>query len=742
MEEPRPKIFISYSHDSDAHKDRVLNLSNRLKEAGFDSAIDQYLEGPPENGWPFWMEDQIESADFVLIACTETYLRRYRKQEIPDVGKGSAWEASLIAATLYKNQGRNTKFFPIIFDEEDLKHIPLILTLTNYYLLNADYQKLKDLLTGTPAKKKTDSDKTKTNIFNVPVRRNPFFTGREEILEKIKAELESGHEAAVTQVIAGLGGIGKTHIVAEFAFRQRDIYQAVLWADAETSISLGKSVAEIAEKLNLPEKDSQEQAVVFKAVQDWLTTNSNWLLILDNIEDFDLYENFVPAGIRGHVLITTRQKTRKQIAKIQVDEMEEEGTLLLLRRSGILGLNDASDKVSKEVKTTAEKINAVFDGLPVALEMAGAYIEESGTTLEKYLELFESHGESFLNEIVEGGSYRKSVAEAFKLSLEKTIEQNPTTGELIHLCAFLDPDSIPEIIFKKGKEHLSESFNKALGNDIKWNQTVTDACRYSLLRKNENGESLSMHRLVQQVIRDNLNNPKEWAEIAVNVLNEVFPSPGDFNNWSLCRELLPNIQTLFSWIKQWDLKTGETGRLCNDAAFCLHQTGEYGEVEKFYQRSLLAFKNSFGEQHPDVATSLNNLAGLYESQGRYEDAEPLYKDALKMRKKLLGEQHPSVATSLNNLAGLYESQGRYEDAEPLYKDALKMRKKLLGEQHPSVATSLNNLGSLYANKGDYKQSEEYLAKALELIIRLLGTEHPHAITVKKNLEWVREQMKK
>ena len=109
-------------------------------------------------------------------------------------------------------------------------------------------------------------------------------------------------------------------------------------------------------------------------------------------------------------------------------------------------------------------------------------------------------------------------------------------------------------------------------------------------------------------------------------------------------------------------------------------------------------KKLLGEEHPSVASSLNNLAGLYKSQGRYEEAEPLYIQALDMRKKLLGEEHPDVATSLNNLAGLYSSQGRYEEAEPLYIQALDMYKKLLGDEHPYTQKTQRAYQTLLENK--------------------------------------------
>ena len=82
-----PKVFISYSHDSQEHEDRVLALANRLRADGVDALIDQYNPTPPE-GWPMWMEDQIRNANFVILICTEIYLRRAERQEKPGKGRG------------------------------------------------------------------------------------------------------------------------------------------------------------------------------------------------------------------------------------------------------------------------------------------------------------------------------------------------------------------------------------------------------------------------------------------------------------------------------------------------------------------------------------------------------------------------------------------------------------------------------------------------------------------------------
>jgi len=126
------------------------------------------------------------------------------------------------------------------------------------------------------------------------------------------------------------------------------------------------------------------------------------------------------------------------------------------------------------------------------------------------------------------------------------------------------------------------------------------------------------------------------------------------------------------------------------------------------------FKQQLGDNHPSTATSLNNLAFLYQYQGRYSEAEPLLKQSLAIRKQQLGDNHPDTAQSLNNLAGLYQSQGRYSEAEPLYKEALFIFKQQLGNNHPDVAQTLNNLATLYWNQGKYPEADELFSQGLQV----------------------------
>ncbi len=118
-----PRVFISYSHDSPAHCDEVLAFADRLRADGIDAWIDQYIQSPPI-GWPEWCEEQIRDADFVLMVCTETYLRRVERKEPPGIGHGATSEANLIRNMFMRTGTVNRKFVPVLLAGGSSEHVP------------------------------------------------------------------------------------------------------------------------------------------------------------------------------------------------------------------------------------------------------------------------------------------------------------------------------------------------------------------------------------------------------------------------------------------------------------------------------------------------------------------------------------------------------------------------------------------------------------------------------------------
>ncbi|MBU4076902.1 MAG: TIR domain-containing protein [Euryarchaeota archaeon] len=253
------KVFISYSHDSKEHKDRVLALSDRLRADGIDCGVDQYETSPPE-GWARWCNNQIEKADFVLVVCTGIYEARFKGIDLTGKGKGAKWEGAIITQELYDAQARNEKFIPVIFTSDDGIHIPKILRgATNYIPNNKEgYESLYRHLINQPHIKKPVLGKLKSmpprprkqefraQPWNVPFQRNPYFTGREDILIELHNALKSDKAAALAQAISGLGGIGKTQTAVEYAYQYRNEYDAVLWVKADSREALISDYAALA----------------------------------------------------------------------------------------------------------------------------------------------------------------------------------------------------------------------------------------------------------------------------------------------------------------------------------------------------------------------------------------------------------------------------------------------------------------------------------------------------------------
>ena len=164
-------------------------------------------------------------------------------------------------------------------------------------------------------------------VWNVPYPRNSFFIGRDDIITRLHEQLKAGQATALSQpqAITGLGGIGKTQIAVEYAYRFHQDYQVVLWARAETTEDLTSSFVTIASLLNLPEHKAQEQEITVQAVKVWLQRHSGWLLMLDNADDLSLVPAFLPLALGGHLLLTTRAFAVGRLAsRLEVDNLSAE----------------------------------------------------------------------------------------------------------------------------------------------------------------------------------------------------------------------------------------------------------------------------------------------------------------------------------------------------------------------------------------------------------------------------------
>ncbi len=583
-------------------------------------------------------------------------------------------------------------------------------------------------------------------VWNVPYPRNAFFIGREALLAQLRQHLQTGQAIALSQLqaISGLGGIGKTQLAIEYAYRFHQGYQAVLWARAETTEALTSSYVTIASLLHLPEREEQEQAITVQAVKTWLQTHSGWLLILDNADDLALIPAFLPPALGGHLLLTTRAQAMGRLAhRIEVETFSpEDGALFLLRRATLLASDATLVQISARDQELALQITQELGGLPLALDQAGAYLEETGASLLDYQQLYQQHHTKLLRErrgLV--ADHPEPVATTWSLSFQRVEEKNPAAADLQRLCAYLAPDTIAEEIITQGAEHLGPQLASVAADALLLGQAMEALRAYSLISRDPGMHTLSVHRLVQAVLRDSMDEAERqcwWIEqlgVHLPEATEVLQQTG----WYLTErarysEAEPLLERAYRISEQErGAEHIDTARDAFTLAKLYWIQGKYPEAEPLYQHALAINEKTLGSEHPDVATDLNNLALLYESQGRYAEAEPLFQRALSIRERQVGPLHPHTAQSLNNLALLYCSQGKYPEAEPLYQRALSICEQQLGPRHPNMAASLNNLAGLYESQGRYADAEPLYQRALSIREQQLGPQHPSTATSLNNL---------
>src|SRR5712692_8185261 len=516
-------------------------------------------------------------------------------------------------------------------------------------------------------------------LWNIPYRRNPFFTGRETLLAHLHRDLTANKAAALTQAqaIHGLGGIGKTQTAVEYAYRYRDKYQAVLWVSAASRDVLIAGFVELASLLNLPEKQEQDQNKVVMAVKRWLEEHDGWLLILDNADDLSLVEEILPAGGKGHLLLTTRAQAAGTLANgIEVQEMDQqEGVLLLLRRARVLALDTPLEQAPAQERSSAEAIVREMDGLPLALDQAGAYIEETGCSVAAYLERYRQRQIALLKR--RGGMGKEHpdpVDGTWSLSFEQIEQLSPVAADMLRFLAYLSPDAIPEELIVEGASQLGPHLKTIAGDATLFDEAVGTLLRFSLVRRNREDNTLSIHRLVQVVLKASMEKRKQrqWAERTVRAVSQAFPDV-EFKTWPQCRRLIAHAQVCADLINQYAFAFPETAFLLNRAAIYLKGHALYGQAEPLYKRALAIREQALGASHPNTAQSLNNLAVLYCKQGRYEEAEPLYKRALAICEQIFDSQHPFIADVLENYAYLLREMKREGEALPLEARARAIR---------------------------------------------------------------------
>ncbi|HCT79396.1 MAG TPA: ATP/GTP-binding protein [Micromonosporaceae bacterium] len=537
--------------------------------------------------------------------------------------------------------------------------------------------------------------KTPPPVSNLP-QRNAIFTGRSAVLESLREQL-AGNVTVVLQALFGMGGVGKTQVALEYAYRFSAYYDVIWWISAEQPGLVRSGLAGLAERLSLPSGENIEENVA--AVLEALRRGepySRWLLVYDNASDPDEIRRYLPTGT-GHVLITSRDQAwlqQPQATAVELDVFRREESIALLRK-----------KLPEAPFADLDLVAEMLGDLPLAIEQAGAWLAATAMPVAQYLDLLDTQLPRMLDENPPPG-YQRSAATTWLVSLDRLRSETPAAAKLLEICAFFSPEPIPMyLVIGDRAERFIEAlrpFDPLLLDPILQGHMIREIGRYALARIDSGGPSIQLHRLVQAVIRNLL--PAEEAAENQRIVQEVLAAanpknPDDSSKWPTYREIRAHLSlsgALSS--KNWDVR-----QLIIDLVRFHYKISDYSGGQELAEQAL-----RFWEAEPDGADQTQtlllrfHLANTLRSQARFLDAFQIDEDVYERLTERLGAEHTYTIMSLSGLAADQRALGNYEEARRLQEETLARFTRVLGDGHERTLLAAHNLAVSLRLIGDFE----------------------------------------
>jgi tetratricopeptide (TPR) repeat protein len=578
-------------------------------------------------------------------------------------------------------------------------------------------------------------------VANVPIRVPTHFLGREDSLAAVETALARYEGRVAITALHGLRGVGKTTLAAAFAERHRSNYRATWWIRAQTEPTMRADLVGLGVRLKWIAPDEKEEAALAAVMERLRLEGSGILLIYDNAIDAAALRPYLPGGGAARVLVTSNAHAWRGIAEpVEIRLWPKQvGADYLIARTG-----------RSNERIAAEALSEALGGLPLAHEQAAAYCERLNVTLAEYAKRFAAAPARFLDDTRHApAEYHDglTVSKTFALAIEEAAKLHAAAEPLIVLAALLAPEPIPLFLFSEAREKFGEPLPSALeGGGL---EEAVAALRTFALIDAETvvderdpafaTDCIRLHRLVRRVAQ--ARREGEALETVLRALIEAFVAVypekvfDDPAGWPRARRLDAIALALVGDAAALPHGVDEQAAYILDRLASYRQAAlaAYATARPLFERALGIREKMFGPEHPDTATSLNNLAVLLQSQGELAAARPLYERALAIREKSFSPEHPDPAASLNNLAGLLQAQGELAAARPLLERALTIREKVLGPEHSDTARSVSNLAFLLQIQGELAAARPLSERALGIREKMFGPEHPDTATSLNNL---------
>lgn len=555
-----------------------------------------------------------------------------------------------------------------------------------------------------------------------------LFMGRDADLDALAAHLgpapTSAEHPTACMALWGLGGIGKTRLALEYAWRRGGGHHARLLLGASSPATLHANLAALCAPgaLDLPEHHLTEEARRHAAAIAWLNHHPGWLLILDNADDEAAAAAVEALRARltgGHILITSRLpnwSTAIHAREVAVLAPDSAADFLLLRTA-----NRRATQPDDEAD--AARLAHELGYLALALEQAGAYIAKLRLSFGEYLERWQRQRSKVLEwfdpRLMQ---YHASVAITWQTSFEQL---TPSARRLLQRLAWLAPAPIPTTLLDV----------PIPGENADLREALVELEALSLARFSENGGSFTIHRLVQTVTQLEQASAPDHTRLAEALRWVDYAFVGDAQDvraWPTLEPLADHAAMVAGHGAETGLRDS-CGRLLNNVGAFYNSRGHYAAAEPIMRCALDIEETRFGSDHPEVGTCLNNLATLLYATKRFAEAEPLIRRALTIDEARFGHDHLKVAFRLNNLGTLLQATNRLVEAEPLMRRALLITEAQFGSKNENVAVCLNNLAQLLHDTGQIAEAEGLMLRALNIDETSFGHNHPNVARDLNNL---------
>jgi tetratricopeptide (TPR) repeat protein len=528
-------------------------------------------------------------------------------------------------------------------------------------------------------------------------QRNKNFTGRQDILGQLRQGVASRVTAVLPHALQGMGGVGKTALAIEYAYRYRSEYELVWWIPADQPALVRSSLAALAEPLRLQSATAAGIETASAAVLNALRRGepyTRWLLIFDNADQPEDLKDILPDG-PGDVLITSRNHRWESVVDtIPVDVFTRDESTDFLAKRVPRGISKA------EAAQLAEELG----DLPLALEQAGALQAETGMPVQEYLRLLKEHAAEIM---AEGNppEYPLSMTAAWKLSVTTLNRLLPQAMELLRCCAFLGPEPIPRDLFRRGTQATETRVSDLLSKPILLARAIRELGRFALVRID--GRTIQVHRLIQALLRDELDLDEQASyrhEVHLILAAGAPKNPDDNQLWPRYRELVAHMAS--SATELAGCHSPEVRTFALDVVRYLYQSGDWQSSRLFAERFLEQWTKDSGPDDPAVLAAQRHLANALRQLGQYSAAYDLDEATLGRARKVLGERDPLSLVLMNSFGADLRARGDFAAARSRDEESLGLHQAALGEDDPRTLRVMNSLALDHGLNSDYVRARE------------------------------------